>query len=118
MPGFGRRFDLDGTSVLRERHGSKAIDTGIQQITPRTRGRVETNRSVSATIRPHFYPYYVGNASFRLPGYIGIACLLVQFEGRPPRACPRSTPGCRRTSRANSYKLLRPCLIPLVRASA
>ena len=103
--------------------GSKAIDTGIQQITTRTRGGVETSRSVSATyyvlvvgdrllvvkasegapltaegeltlmpaslqghlfntpqmqsIRPRFYPYYVDNESFRLPGYIAIACLLV-----------------------------------------
>src|SRR5262249_51139991 len=103
--------------------GSKAIDTGIQQITTRTSHGVETSRSVSAayyalvvgdrllivksaermplmvegaltpmpasleghlfntpqmqSIRPRFYPYYVENESFRLPGYIAIACMLV-----------------------------------------
>jgi hypothetical protein len=103
--------------------GSKAIDTGIQQVTTRKSYGVETSRSVSATyyalvvgdrflivksaermpltvegaltrmpasleghlfntpqmqgIRPRCYPYYVDNESFRLPGYIAIACLLV-----------------------------------------
>jgi hypothetical protein len=103
--------------------GSKAIETGIEQITTRKRAGVETSRSVSATyyvltigerllvvkssagtpltaegeltsmpaelqthlfdtpnmqaIRPRFYPYYVDNADFRLPGYLAIGAALV-----------------------------------------
>jgi hypothetical protein len=103
--------------------GSKAIETGIQQITTKKTAGVETSRSVSAeyyvlvlgdrllvvkgsegpkvtaegeltplpadlekylfdsprmeAIRARFYPYYVDNASFRLPGYIAIGAALV-----------------------------------------
>ncbi len=103
--------------------GSKAIDTGIQQIEIHKRGGVETSRSVSAAyyalvvgdrllvcksgtgsrtsfegelapisadlagrlfdtpdmlaIRGRFYPFYLSDESFRLPGYIAIAGLLV-----------------------------------------
>ena len=103
--------------------GSKVIDTGIQEITTRTRAGVETSRSVSAAysalvvgerllvvkgsqgtpataegeliampadlqrhlfntpqmeaIRGRFYPYYLDDANFRLPGYIAIAAALV-----------------------------------------
>lgn len=103
--------------------GSEAIDTGIQQITIRKRGGVETSRSVSGgyyalavgdkflvcksgsgsrttfegelaplpadlagrlfntpdmqAVRDRFYPYYLNDESFRLPGYIAIAGFLV-----------------------------------------
>ena len=103
--------------------GSKAIETGIQQITTRKRAGVETGRSVSAAyyvlvvgdrllvvkrasgtpttvegelaamppdldrhlfnspqmeaIRGRFYPYYLDDSRFRLPGYIGIAGVLI-----------------------------------------
>jgi hypothetical protein len=103
--------------------GSKAVDTGLQQITVRRRGGVDTNRSVSASyyalvvgdklllcktatgprttfdgelaampaamagqlfdspemqaIRNRFYPFYLDDGSFRLPGYIAVAGLLV-----------------------------------------
>ena len=103
--------------------GSRAIDTGIQEITSRKRGGVETSRSVSAIyyvlvigerlllvkgsegtpltvegeltpmsaslqnelfngprmelIRPRFYPYYVDNGSFRVPGYVALVGLLI-----------------------------------------
>ena len=103
--------------------GSKALDTGIQQITVRKRGGVETSRSMSAAyyalvvgarllvcksgtgsattfvgelapmpadlrgklldtprmqaIRDRFYPYYLDDESFRFPGYVAIAALLV-----------------------------------------
>jgi hypothetical protein len=103
--------------------GSKAIETGIQQISTRKRAGVETGRSVSAAfyvlvvgdrllvvkraagtpttvegelaamppeldrhlfnapemqaIRGRFYPYYLDDSRFRIPGYIGIAGLLV-----------------------------------------
>ena len=103
--------------------GSKAIETGIQQITTRKRAGVETGRSVSAAyyvlvvgdrllvvkraegtpttvegelaamppeldrhlfnslqmeaIRGRFYPYYLDDSRFRMPGYIGIAGVLV-----------------------------------------
>jgi hypothetical protein len=103
--------------------GSKAIDTGIQQITVRKRGGVETGRSVSGAyyalvvgdrllvvksgagalttvegelmvmpadlerqlfstpgmeaIRSRFYPYYLNDVAFRLPGYIAIAVVLI-----------------------------------------
>jgi len=103
--------------------GSKAIETGIQQITTKKRAGVETSRSVAAEFyilvvgdrflvvkssegprvtaegelspipgdlqrylfespqmaaaRARFYPYYVDNASFRLPGYIAIGAALV-----------------------------------------
>src|SRR5262247_3774246 len=103
--------------------GSKAIETGIQQITARKRYGVETGRSVSAAfyvlvvgdrllvvkraagtpttvegelaamppeldrhlfnspqmeaIRGRFYPYYLDDSRFRMPGYIGIAGVLI-----------------------------------------
>jgi hypothetical protein len=103
--------------------GSKAMDTGIQEITIRKRGSVESGRSVSAryyalvvgdkilicksgtgshttyegelapmpadlarqlfdnpemqAIRGRFYPHYLSDESFRLPGYVAIAGLLV-----------------------------------------
>ncbi len=103
--------------------GSKAIDTGIRQVTVRKRHGVETSRSVSgeyfvlmiddrllvvkASAGPHttsegellplsreldsrlfgtpdmqaikkrFYPFYVDEESFRLPGYIAGAILAV-----------------------------------------
>ena len=103
--------------------GSRAIETGIDHVTTRKRGGVETSRSVSASyyilvvgdrllvvkssegkpltaegeltpmpaglqrhlfdsprmeaVRPRFYPYYVDNASFRLPGYIALGGLVV-----------------------------------------
>jgi hypothetical protein len=103
--------------------GSKAIETGVQQVTTKKRAGVETSRSVSAEyyvlvvgdrllvvkssdgrkltaegelspmpadlqrhlfdspqmqeIRARFYPYYVDNASFRLPGYIAIGALVI-----------------------------------------
>jgi len=103
--------------------GSKAIDTGIQQITTRKHAGVETGRSVSAAyyalvvgdrflivkraagmptivqgelaampaeldrhlfntpqmqaIRGRFYPYYLDDSSFRVPGYIGIVVALI-----------------------------------------
>jgi hypothetical protein len=103
--------------------GSKALDTGIQQITIRKRNGVETGRSVSAAYyalvigdkflvcksgsgsrttfegelallpfelagrlfntpdklaaRSRFYPYYLSDDSFRLPGYVAIAAFLV-----------------------------------------
>jgi hypothetical protein len=103
--------------------GSKAIDTGIQQMTVHKRGGVETSRSVSAAYfvlvvgtrllvvksasgprqvvdgellsmpaslerevfvmpgaaaaRTRFYPYYLDDGAFRLPGYIAIGVILV-----------------------------------------
>jgi uncharacterized protein DUF6709 len=103
--------------------GSKAIETGIQQITVRKRAGAETGRSVSAAyyvlvvgdrllvvkraegapttvqgelsvmpaeldrqlfntpqmeaIRGRFYPYYLDDSSFRVPGYIGIVVALI-----------------------------------------
>ena len=103
--------------------GSKAIETGIQQITTRKRAGVETGRSVSAAyyvlvvgdrllvvkraegtpttvegelaamppdldrhlfnspqmeaIRGRFYPYYLDDSRFHMPGYIGIAGALI-----------------------------------------
>lgn len=103
--------------------GSKAIDTGIQHITIRKRGGVETSRSVSGAyyalvvgekflivksaagtpttaegeltamrpdldrelfntpdmqaIRDRFYPFYLSDESFRLPGYFAIAGALI-----------------------------------------
>ena len=103
--------------------GSKAIETGIQQITTRKRAGVETGRSVSAAyyvlvvgdrllvvkraegtpttvegelaampseldrhlfnspqmeaIRGRFYPYYLDDSRFRMPGYIGVAGVLI-----------------------------------------
>ena len=103
--------------------GSKAIDTGIQQVTTRKHAGVETSRSVSAAyyalvvgdrflivkraagmpttaqgelavmpaeldrhlfstpqmqaIRGRFYPYYLDDSSFRVPGYIGIVAALI-----------------------------------------
>jgi hypothetical protein len=103
--------------------GTRAIDTGIQQVTTRRRAGVETSRSVSASyyalavgdrllivkgapdmpltatgelsrmppsldrqlfdtprmegIRGRFYPFYLDNTAFRVPGYVGIGALLV-----------------------------------------
>ena len=101
--------------------GSKAIDTGIQQITTRTRHGSQTNRVSAAyyvlvvgdrllvaksaegaptvqgeltampvdlerhlfntpqteALRSRFYPYYLDNTAFRVPGYIGIAAALL-----------------------------------------
>jgi hypothetical protein len=103
--------------------GSKALDTGIQQISKRKRGGVETGSSVTASyyalvvgerllivkrshgaattavgelsampadleqhlfatqqmqaIRGRFYPYYLDESAFRVPGYIGAAVALV-----------------------------------------
>lgn len=103
--------------------GSKAINTGIQQITVRKRAGVETSRSVSGqfyvllvgdrllvvkssagaqttsegelramhselegkffgtpdmqAIKKRFYAFYVDDSSFRLPGYIGAAVIVL-----------------------------------------
>ena len=103
--------------------GSRALDTGIQQLTTRKRTGTETTRSVSASfyafvvgerflvvkrshpgatsavgellpmpaelqqhlfatqqmqaIRGRFYPYYLDESAFRVPGYIGAAVALV-----------------------------------------
>jgi len=103
--------------------GSRALDTGIQQISKRKRSGVETGGSVTASyyalvvgerllvvkrshgaaptalgellampadlqqhlfatqqmqaIRGRFYPYYLDESAFRVPGYIGAAVALV-----------------------------------------
>ena len=103
--------------------GSRALDTGVQQVTIHKRGGVETSRSVSAAyfalvvgdrllvvksaagapttaegelvrmpgdlrrqlfgrpgvaaIESRFYPYFVDDGAFRLPGYIAIGAALV-----------------------------------------